>query len=103
MALDPTIGRLEILVFLMGIGGATSLLLCFHLIATAGAVFASQSAYAMTVAGIVWGMLLLNEELSAVAWGAVVAILVGLYLVEPSPGDEKVVLQRSRRRKAQSV
>lgn len=103
MALGPTIGRLEILVLLMGIGGATSLLLCFHLIATAGAVFASQSAYAMTLAGIVWGMLLLNEELSAVAWGAVVAILVGLYLVEPSPGDEKVVLQRSLRRKTQSV
>ncbi|GAB5468964.1 MAG: hypothetical protein Kilf2KO_19940 [Rhodospirillales bacterium] len=100
MALGPSIGRLEILVLLMGIGGATSIVLCFHLIATAGAVFASQSAYAMTIAGIVWGMLLLNEELSAVAWGAVVVILIGLYLVEPNPNDDEIVLKRSFGRKA---
>lgn len=87
--------RLEILVLLMGIGGAASILLCFHLIATAGAVFASQSAYAMTIAGIVWGMLLLNEELSIVAWGAVVFILIGLYLVEPNPSDDEIILKRS--------
>jgi CheY-like chemotaxis protein/drug/metabolite transporter (DMT)-like permease len=86
---------LSALILLMGIAGASSLLLCFQLIIQAGAVFASQSAYAMTIAGIVWGMLLLNEELSAVAWGAVLMILVGLYLVEPDTNDEKIVLKRS--------
>lgn len=68
----------------MGIAGAGSLLLCFHLIATAGAVFASRSAYAMTIAGIVWGILLLNEELSNTIWLAVAIILLRLYLVEPN-------------------
>lgn len=87
--------QLGLLIILMGIAGASSLLLCFRLISQAGAVFASQSAYAMTIAGIVWGMLLLNEELSAVAWGAVVIILIGLYLVEPDTSDEKIVLKRS--------
>lgn len=95
MALGPSFGRLELLILLMGIGGATSILLCFHLIATAGAVFASISAYAMTIAGIVWGMLLLNEELSTIAWAAVVMILIGLYLVGPDISDNKVVLKRS--------
>lgn len=95
MNFGPQVGRLEILILLMGIGGAVSVLLCFHLIATAGAVFASQSAYAMTIAGIVWGMLLLNEELSPMAWLAVGIILLGLYLVEPSTSDDKVVLRRS--------
>ena len=34
-----------------------------------GAAFASRSAYAMIIVGIVWGMLLLDEELSALALG----------------------------------
>ena len=95
MTLGPSIGKLEVLVVLMGIFGASSLLLAFHLIATAGAVFYSQSAYSMTLAGIVWGMLLLNEELSAIAWAAFVVILIGMYLVEPKPGDDEVVIHRS--------
>lgn len=95
MALQPTLGRLELMVLLLGIIGAGSLLLAFHLIATAGAVFYSQSAYTMTLAGIVWGMLLLNEELSPVAWAAFAVILVGMYLVEPKPSDEKLVINRS--------
>jgi len=95
MALQPTLGRLELMVLLLGVIGAGSLLLAFHLITTAGAVFYSQSAYTMTLAGIVWGMLLLNEELSPVAWAAFAVILVGMYLVEPKPSDEKLVINRT--------
>ena len=95
MALGPQIGNLELLVMLIGIVGASSLLLAFHLIATAGAVFYSQSAYSMTLAGIVWGMLLLNEQLSALAWAAFVVILIGMYLVEPKPSDDELIINRS--------
>ncbi len=95
IVLSAETAGLSALILLMGIVGASSVFLAFHLVAKAGAVFASQSAYAMTIAGIVWGMLLLNEELSAVAWGAVVMILIGLYLVEPDTSDEKIVLKRS--------
>lgn len=95
MRLGPEIGRLEILVVLIGVVGAASLLLAFHLVATAGAVFYSQSAYAMTIAGVVWGMLLLNEELSALAWVAFAIILVGMYLVEPKSREEELVIKRS--------
>ncbi|MCY6380070.1 response regulator [Hoeflea prorocentri] len=95
MPLGPQIGQLEVLVVLMGIVGAGSLLLAFHLIATAGAVFYSQSAYTMTIAGVVWGMLLLNEELSALAWIAFAIIAIGMYLVEPKASDEELVIKRS--------
>ncbi len=105
IALSAETADLSALILLMGIVGASSVFLAFHLVAKAGAVFASQSAYAMTIAGIVWGMLLLNEQLSAIAWGAVVMILIGLYLVEPDTSDEKIVLKRSfvRSRKEQSA
>ena len=96
LPLGPQFGRLEMLVLLMGIGSATSLVLAFYLVTTAGAVFASQSAYAMTIAGIIWGMLLLGEELSVVAWAALGLILVGLYLVEPKSADERITLDLGR-------
>jgi DNA-binding response OmpR family regulator len=95
MPLQFRVGRLEILVVLMGIVGATSLLLAFHLIATAGAVFYSQSAYAMTIAGVVWGMLLLNEELSILAWVAFAIVIVGMYLVEPKAREDELLIHRS--------
>ena len=44
MTLGTGTGKLAMLVLLMGVIGAASLLLAFHLIATAGAVFYSQSA-----------------------------------------------------------
>ena len=97
LPLGPQFGRLEMLVLLMGIGSATSLVLAFYLVTTAGAVFASQSAYAMTIAGIIWGMLLLGEELSVVAWAALGLILVGLYLVEPKSADERITLDLGRK------
>lgn len=85
---------LAALIGLMGITGAASLLLCFRLIATAGPVFASQSAYAMTLVGIFWGMILLDEDLSFSAWIGVAVILFDLYLVEPQRQQQKVVLNR---------
>lgn len=94
MPLTWRVGRLEILVVLIGIVGAASLLLAFHLIATAGAVFYSQSAYAMTIAGVIWGMILLNEELSVLAWVAFAIVIVGMYLVEPKAKDEEFLITR---------
>lgn len=88
-------GQLELLIVLMAAATTISLVLCLRLVATAGAVFASQSAYTMTIAGVVWGMLLLNEQLSIIAWAAVAMILIGLYLVEPDVNNDTVILKRS--------
>lgn len=95
MPLSLQIGRLEILVVLMGVAGAASILLAFHLIAKAGPVFYSQSAYTMTIAGVVWGMLLLNEALSALTWIAFAVIVVGMYLVEPNASGKELIIKRS--------
>jgi drug/metabolite transporter (DMT)-like permease len=51
----------------------------------AGAVFASQTAYVVTGAGVIWAMLLLGERFSPWVWAALAVMLVGLFLVQPRP------------------
>ena len=53
------------------------------LAATAGAVFAAQSAYIVTAAGMIWAMALLQERFSVMVWAAAAVMLVGLSLVRP--------------------
>jgi len=53
------------------------------LAATAGAVFAAQSAYIVTAAGMIWAMVLLGERFSPLVWAAAAVMLVGLSLVQP--------------------
>jgi len=51
----------------------------------AGAVFAAQTAYVVTGAGVLWAMLLLGERFSPFVWAAMAVMLVGLFLVQPRP------------------
>jgi hypothetical protein len=51
------------------------------LIATTGPVFASQSAYATTAAGIGWSIVLLGEHIPLWTWAALGLIIVGLIMV----------------------
>ncbi len=55
------------------------------LAARAGAVFASQSSYVITGAGMVWAMLLLDETFSPWIYAALALLLGGLFLVSPRP------------------
>ena len=93
----PQSGQLGMFLGLMGLAAGSSVVLALYLVASTGAVFASLSAYAMTIAGIVWGMLLLNEELSMVAWFAFAVILIGMYLMEPKASEDELVIRRSFR------
>ena len=77
-------GRLELIILVLGAASAVAVALALDIVATTGAVFASQVAYSQTLAGIVWGMLLLDEQLSPVAWGAFALVIVGFWLVEPN-------------------
>ena len=54
------------------------------LAATAGAVFAAQSAYLVTAAGMIWAMVLLDERFPPMVWVAAAVMLVGLSLVRPA-------------------
>ena len=50
---------------------------------TAGAVFATQTSYVVTAAGMVWAMLLLGERFSTIVWFAGGIMLLGMALVQP--------------------
>ena len=53
------------------------------LIGQAGPVFASQVAYAVTLAGVLWGMALFGERHSPWIWLSLALMLAGLALVTP--------------------
>lgn len=57
------------------------------LVRRTGPVFAAQVAYLVTGFGVLWSMLLLGEGYSTWVWAALAAMFVGLFLVQPRPGD----------------
>ena len=70
------------------------------LIAVAGAVFASQTAYVTTLAGIFWSIGLLGEQMTSVTWFALALIFLGLLVVGPKREAADLEVQfnpRSRR------
>jgi drug/metabolite transporter (DMT)-like permease len=58
-------------------------------IGLAGSVFASQTGYVVTLAGVIWGIVLFGETHSAWVWGSVVMMMLGLALVTPRRRDDK--------------
>ncbi len=61
-----------------------------HLISLTGPVFASQMAYAVTISGVIWGIVIFGEEHSPWIWGALIVMLAGLALVKPVNDQEAV-------------
>jgi drug/metabolite transporter (DMT)-like permease len=53
------------------------------LAATAGSVFAAQSSYLVTGAGMLWAMALLGERPAPTVWLALAVMLAGVALVQP--------------------
>jgi len=53
------------------------------LVGRAGAVFAAQVSYLVTGFGFMWSITLLSEAYSGWIWGAMGAMFVGLFLVQP--------------------
>lgn len=53
------------------------------LAARAGAVFAAQCSYLVTIAGVFWAMALLGERLPPQVWVSLVLMLAGVALVSP--------------------
>jgi drug/metabolite transporter (DMT)-like permease len=82
-------GQLVLVILCRGAAGGLAISLAIEIVARAGAVFASQLAYVQTLAGIACGMILLDEQLPAAAWGALILIIFGFLLVQPRrAGDE---------------
>lgn len=55
----------------------------------AGPVFASQTAYLITIAGVLWGMLLFHEHHSLWIWAAMLAMCAGVALVTRRPRERR--------------
>ncbi len=53
------------------------------LVLWAGPVFTSQAAYVVTLAGVIWGILLFGERHSLWIWVAIAMLFAGLSLVRP--------------------
>ncbi|MEE3288560.1 MAG: DMT family transporter [Pseudomonadota bacterium] len=70
-------------IFCMAIITATAYGGFYYLVVRAGPVFASQTAYVVTLAGVLWGMLIYSEAHSAWVWASLVVMIIALSLVRP--------------------
>tara|TARA_Y100001934_G_scaffold90393_1_gene111921 strand:- start:16 stop:954 length:939 start_codon:yes stop_codon:yes gene_type:complete len=55
----------------------------YYLVVRAGPVFASQTAYIVTLAGVLWGMIIYRETHSAWVWASLAVMIIALSLVRP--------------------
>jgi drug/metabolite transporter (DMT)-like permease len=58
-------------------------------------VFASQCAYAVTISGVIWGIMIFSEQHSIWVWLSVIVMLLGLMLVNPDDDAEFVDVGKS--------
>ena len=76
-------GPVEWSILGMAVVSAIAYGLYIYLIGQAGPVFSSQVAYAVTLAGVLWGMALFGERHSPWIWLSLALMLAGLALVTP--------------------
>lgn len=81
--LSPDLGAGFWLILVNALVDTANYVFYLLLIAVAGAVFASQTAYVTTLAGIFWSILLLGEQMTSGATIALALIFAGLLVVGP--------------------
>ena len=77
------LGTVEWTVIGLGLINAVAYTTFVMVIGLAGPVFASQTGYVVTLAGVVWGIILFGETHSAWVWASVGMMMLGLALVTP--------------------
>ncbi|MEM7171211.1 MAG: DMT family transporter [Pseudomonadota bacterium] len=88
-------GPLQWVVTAMAIGSALAYTCFLVVIKLAGPVFASLTAYLVTIAGIFWGMALFGERHSHWIWLALAMMLCGVALVRPRQRREVAASQKA--------
>lgn len=71
----------------------TCLLIVIH---RSGSVFASQTAYIITLAGIGWGMLIFGEQHSYYVWAALGLTMLAIAMVKPRAPRSTGLVAHSR-------
>jgi DNA-binding response OmpR family regulator/drug/metabolite transporter (DMT)-like permease len=84
-------GNFEAAVMTFGIVEAVGSIALVMLIRSSGSVFASQKAYTVAVAGIVWSIVLLGETLALLSVVGLFLALLGIYLVAQQPKKEELL------------
>jgi drug/metabolite transporter (DMT)-like permease len=75
-----------------GVLSGVAFTILLYVIKTAGPVFASQSAYVITLAGVAWGIILFAETHSIYIWSALALTLLAIGMVRPqSPATQPAV------------
>jgi drug/metabolite transporter (DMT)-like permease len=67
----------------MAVISSSAYAIFFLVVKMAGAVFASLSAYVVTVAGVIWAILIFGETHSLWVWSSFALLLLGMALVTP--------------------
>ncbi len=78
-----------------GLLSGTAFTILLYVIRTAGPVFASQTAYVITLAGVAWGMILFGETHSVYIWSALLLTLIGISLVRPTAPRSRLARDES--------
>ena len=73
-----------------GVAAGIAYTVLLHVIRTSGPVFASQTAYIITIAGVGWGMVLFGERHSVYIWITLALTLAAITLVKPRQSSAKV-------------
>jgi drug/metabolite transporter (DMT)-like permease len=87
ISLTPPWGAIQWAGGAMGVINALLTVIFIASIRRAGPVFTSQTAYLITIAGVLWGMLLFNEHHSSWIWAAMLMMCAGVALVTRSQSE----------------
>jgi drug/metabolite transporter (DMT)-like permease len=75
-----------------GVLSGVAFTILLYVIKTAGPVFASQTAYVITLAGVAWGMILFAETHSIFIWLALALTLLAIGMVRPQSPSSRIAV-----------
>jgi len=87
-AIYPPFTRGEIASVLLGVFVCIAHGIYVNVIKYAGAVFASLGTYVVTIAGVMWGIVLLGESHTLWIWISLITMLISAYLVQPNSNSK---------------
>jgi drug/metabolite transporter (DMT)-like permease len=92
----PGLAMTEVDLALIGLGIGSALVYTLYILTVSyyGSVFASQTAYIVTLAGVFWGMVIFSESHSLWVWGALAIMIIGLALVKPNKAVRRAPAKR---------
>lgn len=84
-------GTFEFSLIAFSLADAVAMIALAKLIDYAGPVFSGQKAYTVSIGGVIWSVLLLDEAVSLTSFTALLLILMGLYFVAKKAAVEKLI------------